>query len=143
MASDTFAVTVSPMPNVAPEVATPIADVHIAAATGGDTLVDVAANFSDANGDDLTYAVTHGANAADTVTVAISGSELLFTSVLAGTAQFIVTATDPGMLSVADTFVVSAGNRSPMRGRDDRRSAHSQCRRRHHHGCGEQLQRPG
>ena len=114
MASDTFAVTVSEMPNVAPEVATPIADVHIATATGADTVVDVAANFSDANGDDLTYAVTHGATATDTVTVAISGSELLFTSVLAGTAQFIVTATDPGMLSVADTFVVSAGNRSPM-----------------------------
>jgi len=113
MASDTFMVTVNPMPNVAPEVAMPIADLHIAE-LATDTIVDVAANFSDGNNDALTYAVTHGATATDTVTVAISGSELLFTSVLAGTAEFIVTATDPGDLSATDTFVVSVGNRSPV-----------------------------
>ena len=91
MASDTFAVTVNPMANVAPEVATPIADLHFAAA-GTDTLVDVAANFSDANGDELTYTAVSGTPA--TATVAMNGSELLITSVADGTSEFVVTATD-------------------------------------------------
>ncbi len=67
--------------------------------------VDVSGNFSDANGDTLTYT----ASSSDTAvaTVSVSESTVTITAVAAGTATITVTATDPGNLTATQTFSVT------------------------------------
>ena len=106
--TDEFVVTVG---NRAPEVSDSIADQHIATPPGF-KILDVSGNFSDPDGDSLTFtAVSSNTSAA---TVEVSGSELTIIVVAAtGETTITVTATDPDQASVADEFVVTVGNRAP------------------------------
>ncbi len=67
--------------------------------------VDVSSNFSDPDGDTLTYTAT----SSDTtkVTVSVSSATLTLTQLATGTVTITVTATDPGGLSVNQTFSVT------------------------------------
>ena len=67
---------------------------------------DVSENFSDPDGDELTYTA---ASSADSVaTVSFSGAEVTAVAgVAAGSATVTVTATDPGGLSATQTFDVT------------------------------------
>ena len=75
--------------------------------------VDVSSYFSDADGDTLTYTATSSDTAKTTVSV--SSATVTITAVAAGTATITVTATDPGGLSVNQTFTVTVvqPNRAP------------------------------
>ena len=111
-AADTFTVTVT-RDNRAPTVHSPIGDLNNAAGNGvvyGTTLTD---HFSDPDGDDLSWSVSSSATAV--VSPEIVVDTLLLTTGEAGTANIIVTATDPGGLFVADTHTVTVvqGNRAP------------------------------
>ena len=109
-AEDKFVVTVGAPPNAAPEVTMEIDDLHIQ--TAGETiLLDVAENFTDPNGDTLSFAAESSATGTATVLV-INGSVLVITSVADGTDTITVTASD-GTLSAKDTFAVTVGNRDP------------------------------
>ena len=81
---------------------------------GGETTVDVAASFSDPDGDELTYA----AASSDTTvaTVATDGAMVTVTAVAAGSATVTVTATDPGELSASQEFgvTVEEANEPPV-----------------------------
>ena len=81
---------------------------------GGETTVDVAASFSDPDGDDLTYA----AASSDTTvaTVSTDGAMVTVTAVGAGSATVTVTATDPGELSATQEFgvTVEEANEPPV-----------------------------
>ena len=82
--------------------------------TAGETVsVDVAGNFSDPDGDALTFAAESGDE--EVATVAVDGSTVAITGVAEGEATITVTATDPGGLSVSTTFdaVVGSGNQAP------------------------------
>ena len=72
---------------------------------GDEVTVDVTANFSDPDGDDLTYTAT----SSDTTvaTVATEGAMVTITAVGAGSDTITVTATDPGELSATQEFVVT------------------------------------
>ena len=105
-AEDKFVVTVGNLP---PEVTTQIEDLHIQTA-GKTILLDVAGNFTDPNGDTLSFAAMSGAEGT-TVSV-INVSVLVITGVEVGTATITVTASD-GTLSAEDTFEVTVGNRDP------------------------------
>ncbi len=67
--------------------------------------VDVAANFSDPDGDELTYAAT----SSDTTvaTVSTSGAMVTVMAIASGSATVTVTATDPGELSASQVFGVT------------------------------------
>ena len=76
--------------------------------------VDVSPAFVDPDGDTLTYAVS--SSSPDVVTVLAVDSRVRLTAVDVGRARVVVTATDPGGLSVAQLFTVTVGaplNRSP------------------------------
>jgi hypothetical protein len=77
---------------------------------GGNILLDVADNFSDPDGDDLSFEAV--SSATGTATVVVSGSVLLITGVDVGTDTITVTASD-GTLSAEDKFVVTVGNLPP------------------------------
>ena len=82
--------------------------------TAGQTVeVDVAAFFSDPDGDDLTYAASSSAEAV--LTVSLSGADLTITAVAAGTATVTVTATDPDGLTATQgaEVTVEAANQAP------------------------------
>ena len=99
-AEQVFRVTV---PNRAPEM---VGTIPAQTITAGQTAtLDVAAYFSDPDGDALTYAAESGNTGV--LTVGIAGSSLTLTAVAAGTATVTVTAGDPGGLSAAATFEVS------------------------------------
>ena len=105
-ATNTLTVTVG---NRAPTVSTEIPDSAIGRA-GAQASFDVSANFTDPDGDPLTYtAVSSDLNVA---TVAVSGSTVTVTAVADGSATITVTASD-GELSVADAFAATVGNRAP------------------------------
>ena len=73
--------------------------------------VDVAAHFTEPDGEALAYAAT----SADTtrVTVAMSGSTLTLTGVAKGDVTVTVTARDPGGLEAEQRFEVTVPNRAP------------------------------
>ena len=80
---------------------------------GTEATVDVTANFSDPDGDELTFAAT----SSDTTvaTVSTSGAEVTVMAIAAGSATVTVTATDPGELSASQEFgvTVEVPNRAP------------------------------
>ena len=109
-AMQTFTVTVAAA-NQAPEIADTIADQEL---TAGDTAtLDVSGNFSDPDGDTLTYTAESSDTAAATVSVDSSGVTIV--ALEAGSAEVTVTATDPGDLSAMQTFTVTVAvaNRAP------------------------------
>ena len=103
-----FAVTV---PNRDPVVATdsmPALTVFV----GGTAEIELAAYFSDPDGDALTFAA---ASTDSTVAlVAVSGHLLTVSARARGAAGVAVTATDPGGLSVQQGFVVIVPNQQPL-----------------------------
>ena len=83
--------------------------------TEGDTLVlDVSGNFSDPDGDELTF--TAGSDDTGVATVSVDGSEVTIVGVGPGAAFVTVTATDPGGLSASQAFAatVEQANRAPV-----------------------------
>ena len=84
--------------------------------TEGDTLVlDVSDNFSDPDGDTLTF--TAESDDTTAVTVSVDGSEVTIVAVAVGSGAFVsVTASDPDSLSVTQAFnvAVEEPNRAPM-----------------------------
>ena len=116
-ATQTFQVGVQPAttPNRAPTTVGSIPDQLL---TEGDdpTTVNLAPNFSDPDGDALSYRATSGNTAV--VQAGVSGSVLTLTPVAAGTATVTITASDPGGLSATQTFQVgvqpaTTPNRAP------------------------------
>ena len=102
-----FAVAV---PNRAPSVSSeiPDAELHV-----GDTVgVELSEHFSDPDGDELTYTATSSDD--EVATASASGAALSVAGVGQGTASVTVTATDPGGLSVEQSFVVTVPNRAPV-----------------------------
>ena len=77
--------------------------------------MDVSGNFSDADGDELTYTAASSADAF--ATVSVDGSMVTVVGVAAGEAAVTVTATDPGDLSATQMFdvTVAVGNQSPVK----------------------------
>ena len=114
-ASHTFNVTVTPPPNRAPVANPPIADVSVTA--GSSVTVGFGSNFSDPDGDTLTYSVTSGDTAIATVSgLSNSNATVDVDGVAAGTTAVTVTATD-GSLSASHTFNVTVTpppNRAPV-----------------------------
>ena len=80
---------------------------------GAAVTIDVSSYFSDADGDTLTYTATSSDEAK--ATVSVSSATVTITAVAAGTATITVTATDPGGLSVDQSFTVTVvqPNRAP------------------------------
>ena len=74
---------------------------------GGDAVtIDVTGNFSDADGDELTY--TASSSDASVATVSVDGSMVTVTPVGAGTATITVIARDPGGKAAFQRFMVTA-----------------------------------
>jgi len=73
--------------------------------------VDVAAYFSDPDGDALTYAAE--SSNGNVATVSTTGSAVSVTPVAKGTATITATATDPGGLTADQRFRVTVENRPP------------------------------
>ena len=111
-ATQTFEVTVGTA-NRDPVAVGEIPDQSLAVGGSAVTL-DVSANFTDPDGDTLTYAAT--SSDSGVVRAVVSGTEVILIPVGAGMATVTVTATDPGGLSVTQTFEVTAGaaNRDPV-----------------------------
>ena len=115
MASDGMAYATTDRSNAAPMAGDAIADQTV---TAGETVdVDVSGNFSDPDGDDLTYTAMSGDMAV--ATVSVTGSMVTVMGVSAGMATITVTATDTGnmagMLSASQMFdvTVEAANADP------------------------------
>ncbi len=81
---------------------------------GDEVTVDVSANFSDPDGDELVYTATSSDTAV--ATVATDGAMVTITALAAGEATVTVTATDPGELSATQEFgvTVEEANEPPM-----------------------------
>ena len=81
---------------------------------GGGVTIDVAGNFSDANGDELAY--TADSSDESVATVSVDGSMVTVTPVGAGTATITVTVQDPGDASAQQNFSadVEASNEAPQ-----------------------------
>ena len=85
--------------------------ISVPALEGDAGTVDVAAYFTDPNGDALTYeAESSNENVA---TVRTAGSTLTIAPVAQGTARITITATDPGGLSAVQQFPVTVDNQAP------------------------------
>ena len=95
------------VPNRAPEVGAAIGNLTVDASE----VVDIADNFSDPDGDTLTYSAT--SSSPSTVSVSVSGAVVTVVAVVKGTATVTVTATDPEDLSAESSFVVTVPNRAP------------------------------
>ena len=91
----TQSISVTVTQNRAPTVTRSISPITAPVGTTGD--VDLSLDFSDPDGDTLTYAVTSSNTAA--VSGSVSGSTLTITAVGVGKATLTATATDPGGLS--------------------------------------------
>lgn len=106
-AGQSFGVTI---PNRAPVAVGGISDreVHV-----GDTVVvDVAAYFTDPDGQELQYAA--GSSSEASVTVAAVGSTVTVAGTEVGNATVTVTAEDPGGLRAEQVFEVTVPNRAPV-----------------------------
>lgn len=81
---------------------------------GDEVTVDVSANFSDPDGDELVYTATSSDTAV--ATVATDGAMVTITALAAGEATVTVTATDPGELSADQQFgvTVEEANEPPV-----------------------------
>ena len=97
-------VTVNPVPNAAPVAMGTIAPFALTAGTGA-TIIDMAAHFSDPNGDPLTYTAI-SANAA-VVTAGISNSLLTLTPLAEGTATVMIMVQDTGGLTITQNITVT------------------------------------
>ena len=86
----------------------------VSVTVGADGSVDVSSKFSDPDGDALTY----GATSSDTsvATVSVTGSEVTYTGVAAGSVTVTVTATDPSGSEATQQFTVTVarGNQPPV-----------------------------
>ena len=94
---------------------TPLATDAIPAPTvgvGETATVDVAAYFTDADGDALTYTATSSNEAA--VVASVAGSVVSLAAIARGTAVITVTATDPEGLSARQGFEVTVPNQAPV-----------------------------
>ena len=98
--------------NPQPPVAQSIKDLTVK--VGSTESVDLAAYFSDPDGDELTY--TASSSNTGIATVSVSGATAQVTGVAAGSATVDVTATDPGGLPADQTFTVTVPNRAPVAG---------------------------
>ena len=80
---------------------------------GAEATVDVSANFSDPDDDELVYEAT--SSDPTVATVSTSGAMVTVTAIAAGSAAVTVTATDPGELSASQEFgvTVEVPNRAP------------------------------
>ena len=110
-AQSAFAATVEKA-NQAPEL---VKDLDHQDLEEGDTIeVDVAANFSDPDGDALSFAAE--SDDPDVAAVSVAGSVVTIVGAGEGEATITVTATDPGGLSVAGAFAadVEAANQAPV-----------------------------
>ena len=105
-AEQSFGVSV---PNRAPEAVGTIADRVVRA--GSSATVDVAANFTDLDGDALRYSATSSDPAR--VSVSVSGSVVTVAGVAGGSATVTVTARDSAGLSARRRFHVTVPNRAP------------------------------
>jgi len=101
-ASQEFGVTVEES-NEAPVAEGAIDDVTVVA--GSEATVDVTDNFSDPDGDDLTYAATSSDEAV--ATVSTEGAVVTVMGIAPGDATVTVTASDAGMLSASLEFGVT------------------------------------
>ena len=108
-ATQTFTVTV---PNRAPEAGEPIEDIEVF--LGQEAQVDVSGNFSDPDGDALSYTAT--TSDAAVATASVSAGAVTVGGVSRGTTSVTVTATDPGGLSATQAFTVTVPNRAPVAG---------------------------
>ena len=108
--TQTFEVTVTSA-NRAPTASTAIPDQSVE--EGTQVAVNVAGAFSDPDGDALRYGAT--SDASSVATASVSGSDVTLTGEAPGSATITVTATDPGGLSVTQTFevTVTSANRAP------------------------------
>ena len=113
-ATQRFEATVTEVQNQAPQPAGTIPDRTVQ--LGEEISVDVEPNFTDPDGDDLTYSVASSNNTIATVTVSgsstveVKGHEV-------GRATIIVTARDPGGLTATQSFEVEVEdlpNRAPV-----------------------------
>ena len=100
--TQSFMVTVTGV-NRAPEVAEAIPGQNVE--VGAEAMVDVSEAFTDPDDDALTYAAE--SDATGVATVDVSGSVVTVTGVALGSATVTVTATDPGHLSVTQSFMVT------------------------------------
>ena len=101
-AEQSTVVTVTP-PNRPPVIQAEIPDLTIK--VGEDLEIDLSLTFSDPDGDALT--IEAESESPDVATVEVDGFNLTVTAVAAGETTITVTATDPGGLSVTDTFVLT------------------------------------
>ena len=110
-AQSRFAVTV---PNRAPEARGAIEPITVA--VGDTATMDVAAYFSEPDGETLTYSAA--SSDASAASAAARGSTVAVAGVARGTADITVTATDPGGLAATQSFAATVPNRAPgARGR--------------------------
>ena len=114
-AEQSFSVTVTEAANRGPITVGTLSERTLA--VGQDPLaVDVAASFSDPDGDPLTYRAE--SSRTEIVGVRVSGGQVVLTPVAAGMATVTITATDPGGLSAEQELRVRVGgstNPGPQR----------------------------
>ena len=107
-ATQTVDITVT-MANRAPQLLVPIPDWTIG--VDSTLILDVSRNFSDPDGDPLTYAAASDDN--DVATAVAQGFSIRIEGIAAGTATVTVTVSDPGGLSASDDFEITVEESSP------------------------------
>ncbi|NBV21440.1 MAG: hypothetical protein EBS05_05890 [Proteobacteria bacterium] len=109
-AAQTFIITITPPANTAPTVPFPIAGLRVNE-DAANVVRNLTAVFADmeTTAKDLTYAVVANTNSGLVTATITQGTNLTlaFTANSNGTSQISVSATDAGMLSVTNTFVVT------------------------------------